>query len=363
MASECAFDYVYLGKSGLKVSNMCLGTAIFGDPSDRGCSKDTSIKILEKFSSLGGNFIDTADVYNMHGRGDSERIIGEWLATKQRDDFVIGTKLFFPMDQKNVNSRGLSRKHIVKSIEESLDRLGTSYVDLYTMHCWDYGTPIEETLRTFNDLARQGKVLHIGASNFTGWQLQKVVDYCKYMGLEPVICTQMHYSLLTRQVEYEISDLCRQEEIALMPWSPLKGGWLSGKMQRNSDAAPSGSRIAWSQEDPARKQALSQPDWDTFASQESTWTLLDTIEAIAKEEGKTMAQVSLRWLLQKPSVASIVIGAKNEEQLTANVGASKGWCLSADQMNRLDDASALPEMYPYAMVNRLNQGRFRTEYK
>lgn len=350
----------YLGGSGVKVSNICLGTMTFGQSQDvprpGQCDEELSHKILDRFAELGGNFIDTANVYVM---GESESIIGNWLAKRRREDFVLATKVRFPMDSQNPNSGGLSRKNITWSLEESLKRLRTDYIDLYQIHAWDPATPIEETVRTLDDLVRAGKIRYVGASNVTGWQMQKIMDLCQYKGFNRWISLQAQYSLLNRELEWELVDCCKNEGLGIMPWSPLKGGWLTGKVKR--DSAPEGSRVAFMEARPGVKME-SHPSHSKFAQEEKVWKLLDVMQSVAEGIGKTMSQVAIRWLLQKEAVCSVVIGVKTIEQLENNIGASGGWELSPEQMTELNDASAVALPYPYSMIARTSQSRLRTDW-
>ncbi len=227
--------YRFLGTTGLKVSEVCLGTMTFG----RETSSQESHQILDRFVDAGGTFIDTADVYS---RGASEEIIGAWLKNQQRDDLVIATKVRFPMGEKP-NDVGLSRKHILSAVDASLRRLRTDYIDLYQVHAWDGAAWLPETLGTLNSLVQSGKVRYIGASNFTGWQLQKAIDLSRQMGWEPFCCLQPQYNLLERAIEWEILPVCHQEGLGVIPWSPLRGGWLSGKFRRGMTAPPSGTLL------------------------------------------------------------------------------------------------------------------------
>src|SRR5208337_696906 len=196
-------------------------------------------RMLDRFVEAGGNFIDTANVYN---DGVSEEIIGRWLKDKHRDDFVIATKVRFPMGE-GPNDVGLTRKHILAAVEESLRRLGTTYIDLYQVHVWDEFTPLEETLSTLNMLVQSSKVRYIGASNFTGWQLQNAIDMSKQKGWEPFCCLQPQYNLLCRSTEWEVLPVCEHEGLGVIPWSPLLGGWLSGKFHRGMTAPPEDTRV------------------------------------------------------------------------------------------------------------------------
>jgi aryl-alcohol dehydrogenase-like predicted oxidoreductase len=334
-------DYRYLGATGLKVSELCLGAMTFG----RESSEEISRQILDRFVEAGGNFIDTADVYS---RGASEAVVGRWLAGKQRDDLVIATKVRFPMGE-GPNDVGLSRKHILSSVEQSLRRLGTEYIDLYQVHCWDHATPLEETLSTLDSLVRSGKVRYIGASNYAGWQLQKAIDMSRHRGWEPFVCLQPQYNLLCRPTEWELLPVCQNEGLGMIPWSPLRGGWLSGKYRRGMTEPPVGTRVAIAEE-----QGWSE-SWGAY-NNERTWNLLDTLFAVAEEAGKSPAQVAINWLLQQPSVTAPIIGARTLEQLETNLG-SAGWQLGQQEMARLDRASAIEMPYPYEQIERARARR------
>ncbi|HSN76917.1 MAG TPA: aldo/keto reductase [Anaerolineae bacterium] len=330
-------NYRYLGRTGMKVSELCLGAMTFG----RESSETDSQAMLDAFVAAGGNFIDTADVYTS---GASEEIVGRWLARKQRDDLVIATKLRFPMGD-GPNDLGLSRKHILAGVEASLRRLGTDYIDLYQVHCWDPGTPLEETLSTLDTLVKAGKVRYIGASNYTGWQLQKAVDLSRQLGLEAFASIQPLYNLLDRSSEWELIPVSVNEGLGVIPWSPLRGGWLSGKYRRGMDAPPEGTRI-----DAASKRGWSE-SWSAYNT-ERTWAVVDELLANAGEVGKSPAQVALNWLLQQPGVAAPIIGARTLEQLVDNLGAT-GWQLDAGQVNRLTSVSELDLPYPYGFIRQV----------
>ncbi|MFB9759260.1 aldo/keto reductase [Ectobacillus funiculus] len=336
-------EFRYLGKTGLRVSELCLGTMTLG----RETSEQDSFKILDHFVEEGGNFIDTADVYS---RGISEEIVGKWLRDKQRDDLVIATKVRFAMGE-GPNDLGLSRKHILSAVKESLRRLGTDYIDLYQVHAWDPRTPLEETLSTLNDLVREGLVRYIGASNFKGWQLQKAIDISRQNSWESFICLQPQYNLLCRATEWELMDVCINEGLGVIPWSPLRGGWLSGKYTRDMLTPPDNTRVAI-----AEKEGWGE-SWENY-NNDNTWNVLDTLYAVAEESQKTPAQVALNWLLNQPGVTAPIIGARTMEQLEANLG-SAGWSLTSEQIARLNSASNLYVSYPYDQdaINQRNRGR------
>lgn len=324
-------EYRNMGKTGLKVSDLCLGAMTFG----RETSEVDSRRILDRFKDAGGNFIDTADVYST---GVSEEITGRWLVDQPRDQWVIATKAFGRMGP-GPNDAGLSRKHLLSAVEASLRRLQTDYIDLYQVHSWDAGTPIEETLSTLNQLVESGKVRYVGASNFCGWQLQKAVDLANHRGWEPFTCLQPVYNLLDRSTEWELVPICANEGLGLIPWSPLRGGWLSGKIRRGMEAPPPDSRV-----EEAQKHGWSE-SWDQYAN-ERTWSILDALFEVAGETGKHPAQVALNWLLRQPAVTAPIIGVRTMEHLEINLGGS-GWELDPAQVDKLNKVSEPDYPYPY----------------
>ncbi len=332
-------QYRLLGKTGLKVSELCLGAMTFG----RETSEENSFTILDRFVEAGGNFIDTADVYST---GKSEEIVGHWLNGKNRDDYVIATKVRFPMGPGQ-NDVGLSRKHIMAGIEASLRRLGTDYIDLYQVHAWDPLTPLEETLSTLNDLVKRGLVRYIGASNFRAWQLQKAIYTSRNNGWEAFSCLQPQYNLLCRATEYELLPLCETEGLGVIPWSPLRGGWLSGKFKRGMNQAPEDTRIAT-----AEKEGWGEA-WSNY-NNDYTWGVLDALYQVAEEAGKTPAQTAINWLLQRQAVTAPIVGARTLSQLENNLGAT-GWSLTSKQVSYLDQVSRLPVSYPYDQTSEEQQ--------
>jgi aryl-alcohol dehydrogenase-like predicted oxidoreductase len=296
--------------------------------------------MMDMFADAGGNFIDSANVYS---RGNSERIVGRWLKNRNRDDFVIATKVRFPMGD-GPNDVGLSRKHILTSVDASLRRLDTDTIDLYQVHAWDPGTPLEETLSTLDTLVTSGKVRYIGASNFFAWQLQKAVDLSHQRGWEPFVCLQPLYNLLDRGIEWELVSVCRNEGLGIIPWSPLRGGWLSGKYKRGMAAPPEGTRV-----EEAEKNNWGER-WSVYDT-DRTWTVLDALFEVAEAEGKTPAQIALNWVKDQPGVTAPIIGARKIAHLEDNLGAM-GWTLSAENAAKLDAVSAMPAPYPDNMTNR-----------
>ncbi|RIV19654.1 aldo/keto reductase [Alicyclobacillaceae bacterium I2511] len=331
--------YRMLGRTGLKVSELCFGAMTFG----REASEADSHHMLDQFIEAGGNFIDTADVYT---QGVSEEIVGHWLNKKRRSDVVIATKVRFAMGE-GLNDVGLTRKHIMDGVQASLHRLNTDYIDLYQVHAWDPQTPIEETLSTLNDLVRKGWVRYIGVSNFRAWQLQKAIYTSRMQGWEVMASLQPQYNLLCRATEFELLPLAEHEGLAVLPWSPLRGGWLSGKFQRGMNQPPANTRI-----EEAEKQGWGE-SWSQY-NHESTWKVLDALFEVAKQIEKSPAQVALNWLLSHKAVTAPIIGARNMEQLESNLGAS-GWSLTPNQVAQLNEASHLPVSYPYDEASEQQQ--------
>ena len=319
----------------MRVSELCLGTMMFGERTD----EETSHRILDTFAAAGGNFIDTADVY---GRGRAEEILGGWLKGRPRADLVIATKAFGEMGP-GPNERGLSRKHILDAVEGSLRRLGTDYIDLYQLHVWDDGTPLDESLSTLDRLVRDGTVRYVGVSNFTGWQLQKAVDVAALRGWEPLVCLQPLYNLLDRDAEWELFPVCRNEGLGVLPWSPLRAGWLSGAHRRGTAVPVAGTRVE------AEAEGGSIP-WDGYAT-ERTWRVIDEVSAIAAETGRSAAQVSLRWLLQREPVTAPIIGPRTLDHVADNLRVVE-WALSPSQLDRLTAASDERLPYPYGLLTR-----------
>jgi aryl-alcohol dehydrogenase (NADP+) len=337
-------EYRTLGNTGTVVSTLCLGTMTFGAESD----EQVATAQLDRFLEQGGNFLDTADVYS---DGESERIIGRWLAARPgaRDQVVVATKGRFPRGD-GPNDVGLSRVGLTRALDASLRRLGVETIDLYQAHAWDPLTPIEETLRFFDDAVRAGKVQYVGVSNFIGWQLQKAALLAQQLGLAPIVTLQPQYNLLQRGVEFELTHVCVSEHIGILPWSPLGGGWLSGKYQR--DVPPTGStRLG---EDPERgMEAVARRN-----PEERTWRVIDVVRSVAEARGISMARVALAWLVDRPAVTSVILGARTLEQLDDNLGAAD-LHLSAEETAGLDQASTpIVDDYPYGdlAVSQRNRG-------
>ncbi|MBW8873000.1 MAG: aldo/keto reductase [Leifsonia sp.] len=326
-------DLRNLGNSGTIVSEFALGTMTFGAEAD----EQTSHAILERYLEGGGNFIDTADVYSA---GTSESIIGRWLARNpgRREEVVIATKGRFPMGEKP-NQLGLSRTHLRYALDASLRRLAVDHIDLYQMHAWDALTPIEETLRFLDDAVTAGKISYYGFSNYLGWQLTKAVQVARAEGWAPPVTLQPQYSLIVRGIEHEVGPAALDAGVGLLPWSPLAGGWLSGKYRR--DEPPTGAtRLG---ENPTRGMEA----WEARNADPRTWEIIDAVDAVAQETGASASQVSLAWLSNRPAVTSVILGARTVEQLVDNLGAADLELTDA-QRTRLDEASTPhTDIYPY----------------
>jgi aryl-alcohol dehydrogenase-like predicted oxidoreductase len=318
-------EYRTLGRSGCAVSALALGTMTFG----REASEQDSHRQLDRFLEVGGSLVDTADVY---ADGASEEIIGRWLTAKQpevRERVVLATKGRFPMGE-GPNDVGLSRRHLASALDASLRRLDVERVDLYQVHAYDPLTPLEETLRFLDDAVRAGKVHYVGLSNFTGWQLQRTVDLAELWGFSRPVTLQPQYNLLVREIEWEMVPAAQANGLGLLPWSPLGGGWLTGKYRR--EEAPTGAtRLG---ENPDRGVEA----YDRRGRTERTWDVVDAVRAIANQRGDSMAQVALSWLAARPAVTAVILGARTLEQLDDNLAAIDVH-LSAEETSALDAAS------------------------
>ena len=331
--------YITLGNSGLRISPLCLGTMTFGLDWGWGSNEEESHKILDRFFDLGGNFIDTANVYT---KGHSEVIIGDYINKPgfRRERAVIATKFFGTMYPGDPNAGGANRKAIMAQCEASLKRLQTDYIDLYWMHCWDYHTPIEETMAALDDLVRQGKVRYIGFSDTPAWKTAQAQMIAKFRGWAPLIALQIEYSLMERTVEGDLTPMAQELGLGVTPWSPLKYGILSGKYTRENRGKV----------DPGRGEWVSG-----HLAKDSTYDIIDVLIKVSKECGSTPARVALAWLQNKPSVASSIIGARTMAQLEDNIGALE-LQLSPEQMAELDKVSAPRLNFPADFIK--NAGPF-----
>jgi aryl-alcohol dehydrogenase-like predicted oxidoreductase len=322
-----------LGSSGTVVSALALGTMTFGAEAD----EPTSHAMLDTFAEAGGTLVDAADVYS---GGVSEEIIGRWLAAHpaEADRMIIATKGRFAMGA-DANDLGTSRRHLRRALEASLRRLDVEHIDLYQLHAWDPVTPLDETLGFLADAIRSGRISYWGVSNFTGWQLTKAVHRAAALGIPAPITLQPQYSLLSREIEFEIVPAARDAGLGLLPWGPLAGGWLTGKYRR--DVAPSGAtRLG---EDPDRGVEA----YGRRSVEERTWVVIDALQAVADDHEVPVSRVALAWLQSRPGMTSVILGARTVEQLSDNLAAGD-LTLTADQLQLLDTASAprVPD-YPY----------------
>lgn len=333
MIFEVFMEYRRLGHSGLKVPVLSFGTATFGGSNEffqRWGSTDVeeASKLVDICLEAGINLFDTADIYSM---GASEEILGAALKGK-RDKVLISTKTTFSMGD-GPNDKGSSRYHIIEACEASLKRLGTDHIDIYFMHGFDALTPVEETLGALDNLIQSGKVRYIGCSNFSGWHVMKALAASEKYGLARYVVYQGYYSLVGRDYEEELMPLGVDQDVALMAWSPLGWGRLTGKIRRGQPLPEGRLRSGG-------KEGGPQVD------DEYLFTVVDALDEVAKETGKTVPQIALNWILQRPTVANVVIGARNEEQLKQNLGAI-GWNLTKEQVAKLDKASEKAPVYPY----------------
>lgn len=326
-------EYRQLGGSGLKVPVLSFGTATFGGGGDffrawGATDVAEASRMIDICLEAGVNFFDTADVYST---GLSEEILGQALIGR-REKVLLSTKATFRMAD-GPNELGSSRHYLLHACEASLRRLKTDYIDLYFMHGFDAQTPVEETLRTLDTLVQSGKVRYIGCSNFSGWHLMKSLAVSEKYGWARYVANQAYYSLIGREYEWELMPLALDQKVATVVWSPLAGGYLTGKVRRNQ-APPEGSRQHQlkGQEPPIVAEVL--------------YDIVDALDEISAETGKTHTQIALNWLLQRPTVASLVVGARDEKQLRQNLEAV-GWKLSAEQIAKLDAASDVRPIYPY----------------
>lgn len=325
-------EYRFLGRSGLQVSTLSFGTMTFGGGeffSHMGNSQvDEARRLVDICIEAGVNLFDTADIYS---HGLSEEVLGAAIGRDRRGQVLIATKAFARMGP-GAHDAGSSRQHLLKACEDSLRRLGTDYIDLYQVHGFDSLTPVEETLCALDQLITQGKVRYIGCSNFSGWHLMKSLAFSEQRSYQRFVSQQVHYSLLSRELEYELIPLGLDQQVGILVWSPLSFGLLSGKYRRNTPK-PNDSRLA-------QMEPPGVVDWERL------YGIVDLLEEIARGRNKSVAQVALNWLLRRSGVSSVILGARNEAQLRDNLGAV-GWSLSEEEVRRLESASAVPEIYPY----------------
>lgn len=326
--------YEQLGNTGIKVSELCLGTMTFGRETDRKTSQEMMFRFLDR----GGIFVDTADVYGATP-GDSEKIIGQTLK-KERGKLILATKAYFPLGC-GPNEGGLSRVHLFRALENSLRHLQTDYIDLYYVHCWDGITTLEETLSTLDMFVKQGKVRYVGASNFAAWQVMKALGISRQHNWQKFVCLQIQYNLLTRGVEREIIPLCREEKLGIVTWAPLAGGFLTGKYHRGH--LPIKGRLA-------QKKKESIDSWENRAG-ERNFRILGRVETIAQQRGMSCAQIALAWVRCQPGVTASIIGARTMKQFEDNLGSLK-IRLTPEELKALDEVSRPQDEYPYSFLRR-----------
>jgi len=330
-----------LGRSGLRVSPLSLGTMTFGTEWGWGTPKDECRRILDAYVEAGGNFVDTANFYT---GGTSETFLGEFLAGR-RDEIVLATKYALAMRPGDANSGGSHRKNLMQSLDASLARLKTSYIDLYWVHAWDFTVPIDEVVRALDDAVRAGKVLHAGVSNAPAWVVARANTMAELRGWTAFCATQVQYSLAERAIEREIVPMCSDTGVGVVAWSPLAGGVLSGKYAR----ADSGSKAPL--DESLRKESNQK------RANERNLAIIAVAEAVAAEIGRSAAQVAVRWVMQRPGVGSVIIGARTLAQLNDNLQAA-AFELSAEQMQRLDAASRIEAGYPHDYLRSSTVTRF-----
>jgi aryl-alcohol dehydrogenase-like predicted oxidoreductase len=328
-------DYVTLGRSGLRVSPLTLGTMTFGTEWGWGTEENISRDVFNLYIDAGGNFIDTADLYTA---GTSEKMVGKFISERSlRDRVVLATKFTFNSEPGNPNAGGNGRKNIYRALEGSLNRLQTDFIDLYWLHAWDTLTPVEEVVSTLNDLVRQGKIRHYGFSDTPAWYVARAQTLAELQGKERLIALQLEYSLVERNIEREHIPVAQELGIGILPWSPLAGGFLAGKYKRSGNTGVGDGRHEVTKNS-------GNPAFNKFT--EHNWQVLDALLQVAKQMNKPPAQVALNWVATQPGITSTIIGATKQAQLNDNL-AALDFEIPAEQRRRLDEASALEPIQPY----------------
>jgi aryl-alcohol dehydrogenase-like predicted oxidoreductase len=332
-------SYITLGRTGLRVSPLCLGAMTFGTEWGWGADETASRAIFDRYVDAGGNFIDTADGYQ---KGESEKMCGKFInERKLRDQIVLATKFTFNGSPGNPNSGGNGRKNIHRAIDASLQRLNTDFIDLYWLHAWDTVTPVEEVVATLTDLVRAGKILHYGFSDTPAWYVARAHTLAELQGKEPVAALQLEYSLTERNIEREHIPAAQELGIAICPWSPLAGGFLTGKYKRQGDTGAGEGRLT------------KGSPFNKFT--ENNWRILEVLLDVSKQLGKSPAQVALQWVVAQPGITSTILGASSVAQLNDNL-ASLDFAIPEDVRKRLDEASALEPAHPYVFFGGAIQG-------
>ncbi|MBE9098295.1 aldo/keto reductase [Vacuolonema iberomarrocanum] len=337
-------DYYTLGNSGLKVSRLALGTMTFGDDWGWGADEANSRQLFDTYLEAGGNFVDTADMYT---NGNSERMLGQFIKDSgTRDRVIISTKFSYNAEPGNPNAGGNGRKNILRAVEGSLQRLGTDYIDVYMLHTWDQVTPAEEVVRTLDDLVRSGKVRYAALSDAPAWYVAQAQTIAKERHLEPISTVQLEYSLAERNIEFEYTTLAKHLGTSVMVWSPLASGLLSGKYKPSEEGVEGSGRLAM-------LASSGNPAFNKFT--EKNWAIVTELEAVAKELDRSMAQVAMNWVANRPAVASVIIGATKLHQLQDNLGALD-FEIPAELQQRLDEASRPEARFPYTFFEPSLQG-------
>ena len=337
-------DYRTLGRSGLLVSPLCLGTMTFGTEWGWGAEENVARMVFDHYIGAGGNFIDTADGYTS---GKSEELLGKFICERGlRDGIVLATKFTFSTDPANPNAGGNGRKNIYRALEGSLRRLQTEYIDLYWLHAWDTVTPVEEVVSTLDDLVRQGKILHYGFSDTPAWYVARAYTLAERESKEPLIALQLEYSLVERNIEREHIPAAQEFGLGICPWSPLASGFLSGKYKREGGDGRGEGRLE-------KVKDSGNPSFAKFTPQ--NWRILDVLLDVAREANCSPAQAALNWVATQPGVTSTIIGANKLSQLQDNLAAIE-FSIDPDLRKRLDEASALPPQHPYTFFEPFLQG-------
>ena len=341
-------DYTTLGRSGLLVSPLCLGTMTFGTEWGWGSEEDVSHAVFDHYIEAGGNFIDTADGYT---GGKSEELLGKFIAERNlRDRVVLATKFTFNEGQGNPNAGGNGRKNIYRALEGSLRRLQTDYIDLYWLHAWDKVTPVEEVVSTLNDLVREGKILHYGFSNTPSWYLSRAYTLAEKEGKDRLVALQLEYSLVERNIEREHIPAAQELGLAVCPWSPLANGFLTGKYKREGSDGRSNDQGANRLD---KVKDSENPNFKKFTAQ--NWSILDVLLDVAQKANRSPAQVALNWTATRPGITSTIIGASRVSQLQDNLAAIE-FSLEPDFRRRLDEVSAPASLHPYVFFEPFIQG-------
>jgi aryl-alcohol dehydrogenase-like predicted oxidoreductase len=341
---EKRMDYYTLGNTGLKVSRLALGTMTFGDDWGWGADEANARQLFDAYLEAGGNFIDTADLYT---NGNSERMLGQFVKESgRRDRVIISTKFSYNAEPGNPNAGGNGRKNILRAVDGSLQRLGTDYIDLYMLHTWDQMTPADEVMRTLDDLVRLGKVRHVALSDAPAWYVAQAQTLAKERHWEPISTVQLEYSLVERNIEFEYSAMAKALGTGIMVWSPLGSGLLAGKYKPSEDGGEGSGRLA-------TLANSGNPAFNKFTAR--NWAIVAELEAVAQELDRSMAQVALNWVVNRPSVASVIIGATKLHQLQDNLGALD-FDLPTALQQRLDAVSRPDARFPYTFFEPSLQG-------